>query len=179
VPVQVLDARGREIRDADIVARAVVGGARVSTRARTDAGGRARVGPVPAGPVEVFAHAPGRAWSGDKIEARPAMGTVEIRLLPGAPLRLVVESPLGAPLAGVHVTASPEDGKPADVLPPEPPAWRTGPDGALLVEDLPLRPYRLHLALPGHADATLRDVRPGLVTYFATLTPLDAPFAPR
>jgi hypothetical protein len=90
-----------------------------------------------------------------------------------------VESPLGAPLAQVRVTASPADDRPADVLPPEPPAWRTGPDGTLVIEDLPLRPYRLHLALPGRAEETLHDVRPGAVTYFATLTALDAPSAPR
>lgn len=179
VPVQVLDLRGRPVRDAEVVARCVVEGVRITTRATTDAEGRARVGTVPPGPVEILAHAAGRAWSGAAVEAAPAMATVPLRLAPGGTLRLVVETPIGAPLAGVHVDATPEDEGGADVQPPEPPVWRTRPDGALVIEDLPLRPYRLRLSLPGHVEETLHDVRPGAVVYFATLTPLETPSAPR
>jgi hypothetical protein len=179
VPVRVLDARGRPVREARVLARSVVEGLRVTVEAQTDAEGVARVGPVAPGSVELLAHKPGHAWGGKTETAASAMGRVELRLFPGAPLRLVVESPLGAPLEGVHVTPLPLDGGPGDVLPPDALPWRTGADGALVVEDLPLRAYRLHLALPGHAEETLQDVRPGAVTYFATLTRLETPTPPR
>jgi hypothetical protein len=107
------------------------------------------------------------------------MGRVELRLFPGAPLHLVVETAVGVPLENVHVTATPTDDAPADVQPPDAMPWRTGPDGALRVDDLPLRSYRLRLSLPGYADETIHDVRPGAVTYFATLTPTEAKAPPR
>ncbi len=175
VPVLVLDLRGRPVREATIVARAVVGGMRVEARATTNAEGRARVGPLPAGAVEVLAHAAGRAWSARAAEAQAPMEAIELRLAPGAPLRLRVETPWGAPLAGVSVAAVPDDDGPADVEPPEPERWTTDASGTLRVADLPLRPYRLRLELAGHASETLYDVTPGPVWYFATLVPQAPP----
>lgn len=169
IPVQVLDVRGRPVREAQVLAVSVVGGVRVQVEALTDAQGRARVGPVPAGPAELYAKAPGKAWDGTSLTAEPAMGTQELRLLPGATLSLVVESPIGAPLAGVHVLIHPADDGPPDRRPPDLAPWRTDARGVLRVDDLPLRAYRLQLALPGHVDETLFDVRPGAVIYFATL----------
>ncbi len=168
VPVEVLDVRGRPVREAEVVGYAEVGGVLVEVRARTDAEGRTRLPPLPAGAVELYAKSPGKAWNGLSVTASPAMGTQELRLLPGAALRLVVESPLGAPLAGVHVLLTPADDGAPDRRPPQSP-WRTDAQGVLIVEDLPLRPYRVGLALPGHVEETLFDVRPGAVTYFATL----------
>ncbi len=178
VPVLVLDQRGRPVREATIVGRAVVGGMRVEVRATTNAEGRARVGPLPAGAVEVLAHAPGRAWSARAAEAQAPMEAVELRLAPGAPLRLRVETPWGAPLAGVAVAAVPGDDGPADIEPPEPTRWITDATGTLRVADLPLRPYRLRLELAGHATETLHDVTPGPIWYFATLVPQPVAEAP-
>lgn len=171
VPVQVLDARGRPVREAEVRAAAVVRGLRVEVQGRTDAEGLARVGPLPPGPVELFARAAGRAWNGTTTEAAAAMGTVELRLFPGAALRLVVESATGAPLEGVSVVLSPADDGPPDVRPPEAAPGRTDREGLLVVEDLPARAYRARLTLPGHGDEVLHDLRPGAVTYFATLLP--------
>jgi len=171
VPVLVLDTRGRPVRAATVVARAVVAGANVEVRAVTNAEGRVRVGPLPAGAIEVRAHAPERAWSAKSAELTAPMESVELRLAAGAPLRLRVESPLGAPLEGVRVSAVPSDDGPPDVEPPEPVRWITDETGSLLVPDLPLRPYRLRLELVGHATETLHDVTPGPVRYFATLVP--------
>jgi|GEM_PF-2353119 len=175
VPVLVLDLRGRPVREANVIGRSVVGGMRVEARATTNAEGRARVGPLPIGAVEILAHAPGRAWSAQAAEAAAPMESVELRLAPGAPLRLRVETPFGAPLEGVLVTAVPSDDGPAAVEPPEPQRWTTDDTGTLLVADLPLRSYRLRLELSGHTAETLYDVTPGPVWYFATLVPQTPP----
>ncbi|MFM8980891.1 MAG: hypothetical protein ACKOSS_10595 [Planctomycetia bacterium] len=169
VPVLVLDRRGRPVRDAQVLARVVLDGVRVEVEARTDPEGRARVGPLPAGPCEVLAHAPGKAWAARAAEARNPMQDIELRLLPGAPLRLQVASPFGVPLAGVRVTAVPTDEGPAPVEPPGAPEWVTDAAGRLLMPDLPLRAWRLRLELPGWQAETLDAITPGPIWYFATL----------
>lgn len=169
VPVLVLDRRGRPVRDAEVRARVVLDGVRVELSARTDPEGRARVGPLPAGPCEVLAHAPGKAWAARATEARNPMQDVELRLLPGATLRLQVSTPFGVPLAGVRVTAVPTDEGPAPVEAPEAPAWTTDAQGRLVMPDLPLRAWRLRLEQPGHAPETLDAITPGPIWYFATL----------
>ena len=171
VPVLVLDRRGRPLRDATVVGRVVLDGVRVEVQARTDPEGRARVGPLPAGPCEILAHAPERAWAAQAAEAHAPMQDVELRLAPGAPLRVRVSTPFGVPLAGVRVSAMPTDDAPADVEPPNARPWITDADGQLLVPDMPVRPYRLRLERSGHADETLDDVTPGPIWYFATLVP--------
>lgn len=169
VPVLVVDRRGRPVRDAQVLARVVLDGVRVEVAARTDPEGRARVGPLPAGPCEVLAHAPGKAWAARAAEARNPMQEVELRLLPGAPLRLQVASPFGVPLSGVRVTAVPTDEGPPPVEPPGAPAWVTDAAGRLVMPDLPLRTWRLRLELPGWQAETLDAITPGPIWYLATL----------
>jgi hypothetical protein len=171
VPVLVLDRRGRPLRDATVVGRVVLDGVRVEVQARTDPEGRARVGPLPPGPCEILAHAPDRAWAAQAAEAHAPMQDVELRLAPGAPLRLRVATPFGVPLADVRVSAMPTDDAPADVEPPNARPWTTDADGQLVVPDMPVRPYRLRLERAGHADETIDDVTPGPIWYFATLVP--------
>ena len=94
-------------------------------------------------------------------------------LRPGLPLRLVVESPLGLPLAGVWVRITPEEDDAVEVVGPDARPRRTREDGTLVLLDLPDRAWRVQLSLPGHADAVLHDVRPGPAVHFVTLVPRD------
>jgi hypothetical protein len=171
VPVLVEDAHGRPLAGARVVARCLVEGVAVLTEHATGPDGRVRAGPVPPGPVEILAHARGKAWAASDAEAAGAMGTVRVRLEAGAALRLVVHDPLGAPLAGVRVTALAEEGAAPDAQPPEGRRWTTDASGALLLDDLAVRAYRLRLSLAGHADEELHGVLPGAVTHLATLVP--------
>jgi hypothetical protein len=171
VPVLVEDAHGRPLAGARVVARCLVGGVAVLAEHATGPDGRVRAGPVPPGPVEILAHARGKAWAATDAEATGAMGTVRVRLEAGAALRLVVHDPLGAPLAGVRVTALAEEGAAPDAQPPEGRRWTTDASGALVLDDLAVRSYRLRLSLAGHADEELHGVLPGAVTHLATLVP--------
>ncbi|MHC5012282.1 MAG: carboxypeptidase regulatory-like domain-containing protein [Planctomycetota bacterium] len=168
--VAVVDESQRPLEGARVIVVAAPGRFRVEREATTDAGGRAVLGDLPQGPVEVYAHAPGRAWARATVVAG-AGESPRLVLEEGAVLRLVVESPLGVPLEGVRVVATPEDDGLPDVVPPAARPWRTDERGILVVEDLRRRAYRLRLSRPGHADATLRRVRPGPVVHFATLIP--------
>jgi hypothetical protein len=171
LPVRVVDANGKALRDATVLAATGVDGLAVERRATTDREGRAQVGPLPEGAVELYAHAPGHAWSATSVEAASASGTVEIRLQPAQPLRLVVESPDGTPLSGVRVRVVPEGDETPLVVPPTSSPWRTDVRGVLLLPDLPERAYTLRLHLSGHESAVLRGLRPGGTTWFATMTP--------
>jgi hypothetical protein len=169
IPVRVVGLDGMALAGARVIGRAVVGSQSVERESKTGSDGRASVGTFGPGPVEVYAHAPGRAWAVLTVEASAAMATAELRLAPGYGLRLVVEDPLGLPLEGVHAVATTEDDGPPDVVPPGAAAWRTDASGVLVATDLPDRPYRIRLSLPGRVDEVIRGVRPGHATYFATL----------
>jgi len=169
VPVLVRGASGGPLAGVRVVARASLGDLRVLRRATTGPDGRAGVGPLGEGPVEIFAGAPGHAWSAAVEIASGAMGTVELRLRRGHPLSLVVEDAFGLPLAGVGVEVSPADGGRPLTAQPDGRAWRTDVRGRLTVPDLPLRSYDVTLTLPEYGVEKLRKVKPGSVTYFGTL----------
>jgi hypothetical protein len=165
--VRVVGADGAPLPRATVKAFATSGGVGVLREARTDAEGRARVDGLPPPPFEVFAVAPGHAWAVLPVSA--AGGPVEVRLARGGPLRLVVEDPLGLPLAGARVWADPSSPGPADVLPPDASPWRTDARGTLVAGPLSDRPYDVHVALEGHGRVTLRRVTPGEAVHFVTL----------
>jgi hypothetical protein len=169
VPLRVEDEAGAGVAGARWHARATFANGRLEREGVSDANGRADAGPFPAGEVEVFAAAPGRAWGRAAVTARPAMGTVAIRLDPGADLALVVEDALGLPLPDVRVEWTPADGGPPLVEPPGAAAPVTDERGVLVLRHLPHRPLRLRLLREGYRPARLEDVRPGAVTLFATL----------
>jgi len=169
IPVRVLDPGGRPFEGASVLARASLEGMRILRADTTDAGGRASVGPFAPGPVEVFARGPGHAWAAAVAEATDAMATLNLRLERGYPLSLVIEDPAGHPLAGVDVEVHPTGGGLPLASPPRAPQRRSPSDGTLLLPALPNRLYDVTLTLPGHRIERLRRVRPGAVTYYATL----------
>jgi len=169
VPLRVVDEKGAPLVGARWHARATLGSGRLEREGVTGPDGRVDAGPFPPGEVEVFAAAPGRAWGRAAVTARAAMGTVEMRLEPGAGLRLVVEDPLGIPLQGVRVEWSPADGGPPLVEAPAAGAPVTDERGGLVLAHLPLRPLRLRLLREGFRPERIEDVHPGAVTLFTTL----------
>jgi len=169
VPVRVRGSDGRVLRGATIVARASVAGLRIAAHAMTDTEGRADLGPLGEGPIEIFAWAPGHGWAAVVETAAEVMGTVELRLPPGARLTLVVEDPFGVALVGVHAEVTPADGGRPLVSPPRDVTWRSDRTGHLYIPDLPDRLYDVTLTLPGYGLEKLTNVRPGGSTYFATL----------
>jgi hypothetical protein len=171
IRVRVTDEGGTPVPEARVVVEASVEGVQHVVGGTTGPDGTAVVGHFAAGPVEVYASAPGFAWGRARGEALSAGPAIEVRLSPGRPLRLVVESPDGRPLEGVRVHLTPSEGPPDASPPIEEPLW-TDARGAAEVPALPDRPYVVRLSLPGHSTATLRQVRPGEAVWFATLVPL-------
>ena len=169
VPVRVLDASGAPLEGASVLARASLLGMRILRAATTDADGRAALGPFAAGPVEVFARSPDFAWAAVVADAAAGMGTLTLPLERGYPLTLVVEDAFGLPLEGVDVELTPGGGGRPLVSPPSAQQRTTSPDGTLVLPDLPNRLYDLSLSLPGYHLEKVRKVRPGAVTYYATL----------
>jgi len=169
IPVRVLDRAGHALSGAEVVARTSVEGERIRVSARTDAEGRAYLGPFGAGPVEVFAASEGRVPAALVAQASAAMGTLTFRLHPGAPLRIVVEDPFGRALQGVGIEIVPTGGKPPLVVPPGTPPRETDGQGLWTLKGVPAGDYDVTLTLTNHAPQTLRRVHPGAVTWFATL----------
>ena len=126
-------------------------------------------GPFPNGLVEVYATAGGFAWGKALVRVEEGAKATLIALVEAKPFRLVVESHLGLPLEGVRIEVTPtDDGEPL-VIPPEEVGDRTDANGMFRLEHLPDREYQVRLSLPGYHTETLRGVRLGWVTYFATL----------
>ncbi|MDA1194013.1 MAG: hypothetical protein O2894_02410 [Planctomycetota bacterium] len=152
---------------AEAFARSTVEGIEVSAHA-TPRGGGLDVGPLPAGPIEVFAHARGMAWTGAVVDARPAMGTVKLELERGWPLRLVVSDAYGVPLEHADVEVTVTEGEPATVQPARS-EIRTDAQGQVAVQDLPDRIYEVRIQREGYTPARLRGLRPGAAVHFVTL----------
>lgn len=171
VPVRVRGPEGRALAGAQVIARASVGGLRIAPHATTDAHGRAELGPLGAGPVEIFAWTPGHGWAAVVETAAGAMGTVELRLPRAEHISLVVEDPFGVALEGVRAEVTPADGGRPLVSPPLPVSWRSSRNGRLDIPDLPDRLYEVTLTLPGYTLEKLENLRPGNTKYFATLVP--------
>lgn len=169
--VRVSGESGEPVEGAEVVVHTSPDGVRVTRRGRTLADGRATIRDLPGGPVEVYAHAPGMAWAVVATEAARGREPIEVPLAPGLPLRLVVESPLGLPLAGVRVRTTPTEDGAVEIVGPDATPRRTREDGTLVLTDLPDRPYRLRFSLPGYGDAVVHDVRPGPGVHFVTLLP--------
>jgi hypothetical protein len=172
--VRVLDAAGAPVRAADVVVLARAGSVPSRRAASTGDDGTVSLPPVAAGTAEVYAHCPGCAWGFARVEVAPGVPPLVMRLAAGRPLRVVVEDPLGVPLPGVRVRAvaraDREAGRP-EIRGPDERPWTTDEAGALLVDDLPDRDVDLYLTKPGFRDETLVRVRPGDVTWFATMVP--------
>jgi hypothetical protein len=169
MPIAVRGADGAPLVGAQVVARASVMDTRVVRSARTDARGRAQLGPLPEGPVEVFAGAPGHGWNATVEAASSAMGTVSLRLERGYAFTIVVADPFGVPLEGVRAEVTPADGGRPLVASPEPAPRSSDAAGRLRLPDLPARTYDVALSRAGYGVETLRGITPGAVTYFATL----------
>lgn len=169
VPVQVFGADGKPLAKARVVARTSMEGMRIQRSALTDANGRALVGPFAEGSIELFAGATGHAAAGQVADAAPAMGTIPLHLVRGFPLRVVVADPYGRALAGVDVELTSRGGAAPVVRMPSMDEQVTGADGTLTVHGLPDHLYDVALTLPGYGTQTLRKIRPGAVTYYATL----------
>jgi hypothetical protein len=172
--VLVRDADGAPVAGALVLCVARAGRSEVRREGRTDAQGRAILAPVAPGRVEVFAHAPGRAWAAATVDLRPGSTPVPLTLAPGHRLHVVVEDPWGVPLEGVRAQAVPRPTAAAqgpDAGDPDAGPWRTDAHGVLDVPDLPARSLDLHVRREGYEDEVLRDVTPGDVTWWVTLVP--------
>ena len=158
---------------ADVVLVAAVDGMRLERRGVMDVEGALRFLELPLGWVEVYAHAPRRAWGVATHEVEAGVESEVVLHLPsGRSLMLVVETPGGLPLEGVRVQADPEEGtgRP-DVVPPHAAAVRTTADGVLVLPDLLDRVYRLRLSKPGYVPQVVEGVTPGPALHFLTLVP--------
>jgi hypothetical protein len=113
------------------------------------------------------------AWSAKPATVAPDAGAVELRLQPGYPLRLVVESTLGLPLAGVRVHAASVDDDAMDVVPPDAEPTLTQADGTVVLRDLPERAYRVRFSHPDYEEVLIPRVRPGPGVHFVTMVPRD------
>lgn len=173
VTVHVVDADGEPVEGAEVVIHASPDGLRVVRRGRTLAEGRAKVRDLPAGPVEVYAHAPGLAWAVVATDVKRGSAPVEVTLAPGQPIRLVTETALGLPLGGVRVRTTPEANDAVEVVGPDALPRRTREDGTLVLPDLPDGRWRVQLSVPGYGDVVLHDVRPGPAIHFVTMVPSD------
>ena len=169
--VRITDEAGAPVAGAEVVVHASPAGLRIVRRGRTLEDGRATLRDLPAGPIEIYARAPGLAWSVMAATAARGGEPVTLTLAPGRAIRLVVESPLGLPLGGVRVRTTPAEDGAVEVVGPDATPRRTQEDGTLVLADLPDRPWRLRLSLPGYEEAVLHDVRPGPGVHFVTLVP--------
>jgi len=171
LPVEVRDETGQPLVGAEVVVEAVVDGGAWERRGTTDVRGLTRIDVLPRGPLEVYAYAPGHAWSVTTARVARRMAPIALRLDPGAPLRLIVETPLGLPVVDAHVRAEPAEGGAPDVVPPHPRPWHTDADGTLVLHDLRIRPYRVEVRRPGYEKVVLLGVMPGEGIHFVTLQP--------
>lgn len=184
--VTVRGINGKPMADAAVYVVTSTASTSILHEARTDAQGRAQVAGI-GGSAEVFAHAPGHAWSRAVLDAATATATLELQA--GYPLRLRVADALGVPMAGVRVDVSPEDTKTPLVLPPREGAlrigatgtapWdgaspatrdRTDAHGALVVPGLPIGAYTVRLHRSDLAPLTAYKLTPGPRTWFITAT---------
>ncbi|MDJ0521533.1 MAG: carboxypeptidase-like regulatory domain-containing protein [Planctomycetota bacterium] len=169
IPVLVRDADGRPLVGARVLARTSIEGMRLVRETVTDAQGRARLGTFAPGSVEVFAQAKGHAAVAQVADAASAMGTVELQLARGYPLRVVIEDPFGRALQDVDVEITPSGGGAPLVVMPSGAAHVTDKDGVCALPAVPDGRYDVTLTKPGYETQKLRKVRPGAVTYYGTL----------